>query len=538
MDLRTENTEMSRDRQQQPHALVDGITNITELQPGVSFMTLEGDEKLSPPAEDHPLNEGPNPQASSSSLTEEMDRLLHRPKANQARSHNHNGPKHTWPMRKLHWLWNRPRPEAGHTEDFRKIWIRKALVAGFYMISWFITSLLLSMYNTYLFSEKLYNFRFPLFTTAIHQMVQFFLSLIAVTWIWPSMRPQEWMGGKEFTKKYVPCGVTTSVDIGLSNVSLKVISLSFYTMVKSGAPVFILLFAFLFKLEKPTWKLTGIILVICFGVLLMVLSETSFNLFGYLIIQTATIMSGLRWALTQVLLTHRPAGENAEVDKRKATNPLAATLFLAPVMCVSLLIATVAVEGIPTIFRSGYFASAGGTFAILGAIIGGGCLAFLMVLSEFFLISHTSVVTLSVGGIVKEIITLVAAAAVFGDKFPPNKIIGLLISIGGIAFYNYMRWKKMRRIHEERRRHYHAVHDENDSAESLNNDEAALLGLQAAAKGIYGFHAVNVVTGAAVSPAVDGADEEPFMSLSDEHLDDIELDSFLDAHEPSSNRDR
>ncbi len=48
----------------------------------------------------------------------------------------------------------------------------------------------------------------------------------------------------------VPNGVSTGLDIGLSNSSLMLITLSFYTMCKSSTPVFLLLFAFLWGIER------------------------------------------------------------------------------------------------------------------------------------------------------------------------------------------------------------------------------------------------------------------------------------------------
>ena len=81
-------------------------------------------------------------------------------------------------------------------------------------------------------------------------------------------------------------------------------------MVKSSAPIFVLLFAFLFKLEKPTGKLIGVIFIIFVGVLLMVMEETDFVILGYIQIQCATIASGFRWALTQILLEKESMGMN------------------------------------------------------------------------------------------------------------------------------------------------------------------------------------------------------------------------------------
>ena len=48
----------------------------------------------------------------------------------------------------------------------------------------------------------------------------------------------------------VPNGVSTGLDIGLSNYSLMLITLSFYTMCKSTTPVFLLTFAFIWGIER------------------------------------------------------------------------------------------------------------------------------------------------------------------------------------------------------------------------------------------------------------------------------------------------
>jgi hypothetical protein len=48
----------------------------------------------------------------------------------------------------------------------------------------------------------------------------------------------------------VPNGISTGLDIGLSNYSLMLITLSFYTMCKSTTPMFLLFFAFLWGIER------------------------------------------------------------------------------------------------------------------------------------------------------------------------------------------------------------------------------------------------------------------------------------------------
>jgi solute carrier family 35 protein C2 len=51
-------------------------------------------------------------------------------------------------------------------------------------------------------------------------------------------------------------------------------------MCKSSSLAFVLMFAFAFKLERPTWTLAGVIGVICVGLFMMVMSEVDFVLIG------------------------------------------------------------------------------------------------------------------------------------------------------------------------------------------------------------------------------------------------------------------
>ena len=99
-----------------------------------------------------------------------------------------------------------------------------------------------------MFDEDRLNFAFPLFTTSLHMVVQFILAGL-VLYFWPSLRPQvpheSDMGRSRheseppnntsavskmfYLTRIGPCGVSTGLDIGLGNTSLKFISLTFYS---------------------------------------------------------------------------------------------------------------------------------------------------------------------------------------------------------------------------------------------------------------------------------------------------------------------
>lgn len=207
-------------------------------------------------------------------------------------------------------------------------------------------------------------------------------------------------------------------------------------MCKSSSLAFVLAFAFLFRLEEPSIKLVVIITAMTIGVIMMVAGETAFNVLGFICVILAAFFSGFRWALTQILLLKNPA----------TSNPFSSIFFLAPIMFVSLAIIALPVEG-PVELAHGLVAlvDAKGVFLGVCILIFPGCLAFMMTASEFALLQRTSVVTLSICGIFKEVVTIAAAGIVFKDPLTPINITGLLVTIGSIIAYNYIKFMKMRR---------------------------------------------------------------------------------------------
>jgi solute carrier family 35 protein C2 len=209
-------------------------------------------------------------------------------------------------------------------------------------------------------------------------------------------------------------------------------------MCKSSALGFVLIFAFLFRLEQPSWRLVVIILIMTLGVVMMVAGEAAFHALGFILVMASACSSGFRWSLTQILLLRNPA----------TANPFSSIFFLAPVMFISIFILAVPVEGFSAL-REGlsHLFETKGTLFGMGILVFPGVLAFLMTSSEFALLKRTSVVTLSICGIFKEVVTITTANLVFKDPLTPINLTGLVVTIGSIALYNYMKIKKMREEH-------------------------------------------------------------------------------------------
>ncbi|KAL9600743.1 MAG: hypothetical protein Q9219_002984 [cf. Caloplaca sp. 3 TL-2023] len=339
--------------------------------------------------------------------------------------------------------------------------IKASLINALLIASWYLFSVSISVYNRWMFSQKNLDFHFPLFTTCMHMAVQFLLASTVLYFI-PHFRPgadnskatsahpppphreqsqnKPLMTRMFYLTRIGPCGTATGLDIGLGNMSLRFVTLTFFTMCKSSALAFILLFAFLFHLEQPSLKLILIIATMTVGVIMMVAGETEFSPLGFVLIITASFFSGFRWALTQILLLRNPA----------TSNPFSSIFFLAPIMFLVLAIIAFPVEGLPALGEGLQLLTAehGTVFGIV-ILLFPGVLAFCMTSSEFALLQRTSVVTLSICGIFKEVVTITTANLVFHDPLTPINVSGLIVTIGSIAAYNYIKVTKMRRQAQE-----------------------------------------------------------------------------------------
>lgn len=319
-------------------------------------------------------------------------------------------------------------------------------LAALYIAGWYLFSMSISVYNKWMFGSGL-NFRFPLFVTAFHQICLFFLSA-GVLYFKPKLRPSAnastltYLGSLAiplamYVAQILPCAMASAGDIGLSNVALKYISLSLYTMLKTSSLIFVLLFGLLFRLERFNWRLIVIVVVMCGSVMMMTelssaSSENQANEsqpLGVVLILTASAISGLRWSFTQLLL------KKNEYTK----HPMQTILYISPSMTLALFVFGLIFEGWSTFTALPIWVEKG-VFQTILLMVAPGFLAFCMTLCEFQLLSVAQVLTLSIAGIFKELLTIMLGSLIFGDTLSPINCAGLAITFLDILWYNYFRF--------------------------------------------------------------------------------------------------
>ncbi|CCK68778.1 Ymd8p KNAG_0B03360 [Huiozyma naganishii CBS 8797] len=372
---------------------------------------------------------------------------------------------------------------------------------GIYISSWYFCSIALSIYNRWMFDPKDgLGVTFPIILTSFHQFTLWFLSYIYIKVMdRNTTRTIPTVKWSFYAKFLIPTAVATAGDIGFSNVSFKFVPLSVYTIVKSSSIAFVLLFSCLFKLEKFHWKLGAIVSVMFVGVALMVYKPNSTSgedtdegtlVFGALLVLMSAALSGLRWVFTQLILKKRaPAQdateankiaalesqrENREDVKPEKPHPIYTIYQLAPIMGATLLITALIVERpIPGLFACNLFKTHFNPDLTITAVTGlrgfvlmviPGVAVFVLTLSEFGILQMAKVLTLSVSGIVKEVLTILFGVWILHERISGvYNILGMSIVLLDVCYYNYFRYRQKTSVWTKTRYEHHPTKRQSNS---------------------------------------------------------------------------
>ncbi|XP_018397270.1 PREDICTED: solute carrier family 35 member C2 [Cyphomyrmex costatus] len=303
---------------------------------------------------------------------------------------------------------------------------RKAFHIFLLISAYFILSIGLTFYNPWLYN--VYGFNFPLGVVVCHLVIKFSLSALirAIRRCYSSKRIN--LLWQNIIYSIMVPGIASGVDIGLSNWALSLISISLVTMTKSTTIIFILGFSLLFKLEKKSWSLVGIVAMIAGGLAMFTYKSTQFGILGFVLCLLASFASGIRWTMTQLIMQRSKFGLHDPIDMM---------YYMQPWMLLPAISVTLWFEG-SKIYDSVRITDWGNISNILlttSAVVTGAILAFSMEVMEFLVVTYTSSLTLSISGVCKEICILALTFVLKGDQLTGLNFVGLLMCLGGIILH-------------------------------------------------------------------------------------------------------
>jgi drug/metabolite transporter (DMT)-like permease len=197
-------------------------------------------------------------------------------------------------------------------------------------------------------------------------------------------------------------------------------AVAFVQMLKAFTPVSTMLFAFAFKLERPSTRLIASVGLITLGVLAASYGEGNFSLVGVTAMVSSMLCEGLRLVMMQSLVSKR------------SFQPLEALMYLAPAASFWVLLIAGSTEALQ-MHQEQHLTdlAAHPGYVLASAVAGFGVNAAAMAV-----ITLASALTLKVLGICKDIGLVMYGVAMLGEHVGQSQMAGYGVSLLGLVWYN------------------------------------------------------------------------------------------------------
>ncbi|KAM3514862.1 hypothetical protein MY11210_001467 [Beauveria gryllotalpidicola] len=285
-----------------------------------------------------------------------------------------------------------------------------------YVVAWISFSSLVILFNKWVLDTL--KFRYPVTLTTYHLFFATVVTQIMARYTTMlDSRKVVKMTGRIYLRAVVPIGVFFSASLILSNIAYLYLSVSFIQMLKATTPMAVLLAGWVLGVSHPTLKQAANVSIIVLGVILASIGEIDFVLAGFLIQLGGVMFEALRLTMVQRLLSG-----DLKMD------PLVSLYYFAPV-CAALNGVIALVTEVPRCTVAEVLDVGLSTFFLNGLC------AFMLNVSLVLLIGKTSAVVLTICGVLKDILLVVASMVIFGSQVTALQFFGYSIALGGMVYY-------------------------------------------------------------------------------------------------------
>lgn len=250
-------------------------------------------------------------------------------------------------------------------------------------------------------------------------------------------------------------------------MSMIFLSLTLYTMTKSIIPMIIMIVSFIAGTLKPKVTLIISVILISIGILLSVIGTTEVSYIGLALVLTACLIAGIRMVFLQKILQHEDEAypqlvtdEDFEIDQDeefKAWEPhrvstILIFFYLSILIGLTLLPFSIALEwkklyDLFIVFKlkdqTILYSKTFFILRLLFIIFAGAFVACILNVTEYMVIQTTSSLTLSIIGVVKELLLIAFGVLFFKDKLNFVNSFGYVVCMIGILLYKIDRIKNM-----------------------------------------------------------------------------------------------
>lgn len=292
-------------------------------------------------------------------------------------------------------------------------------------LCWYSTAIGVIMFNKAILSD--WNFPYPFFLTGIHQLYGTIATrlLYSFTPLLASVK-EERITQEVYWKKMVMLALCYALALVLGNSAYKYLSVSYIQMLKSCTPVPTLLASFLLgrESEKPAhlYITFGLILMICFGAAVSSVGETQFSIIGFLYMVFAIIADVCRMSCMDYL------------TKDVKLDTLSTLYYMAPLASFFIAFGFLLFEA-DSFFSEGGGAERLQSSGFVMVLFLNASLAMLLNCSIVLFITYAGLMTMSLVGIAKDILTVGLSCLLFRQAVTLLQLGGYSVSLGGLMLY-------------------------------------------------------------------------------------------------------
>ncbi|KAH7165203.1 triose-phosphate transporter family-domain-containing protein [Dactylonectria macrodidyma] len=286
---------------------------------------------------------------------------------------------------------------------------------AFFITLWIFMSSSVILFNKWVLATA----KFALFLTTWHMVFATATTQIMARFTKTlDSRHKVPMNANIYGRSIVPIGIMFSFSLICGNMAYLYLSVSFIQMLKATNAVATLLATWAFRIAPPNVKVLGNVSVIVMGIIIASFGEIKFDLTGFIYQVSGILFEALRLVMVQRLLS------SAEFKM----DPLVSLYYYAPACAVT--------NGIFTLFIEIPRITMGDIYSVgIGTLIANAIIAFLLNVSVVLLIGQTSAVVLTMSGVLKDILLVVASMVIFRDPVTGQQFFGYSIALAGLVYY-------------------------------------------------------------------------------------------------------
>ncbi|KAJ2992705.1 hypothetical protein NUW58_g2078 [Xylaria curta] len=286
-----------------------------------------------------------------------------------------------------------------------------------YVVVWISLSSSVILFNKWILDSL--DFRYPVILTTYHlSFATVATQLMARYTTLLDGRKSVKMTGRVYLRAIVPIGIFFSLSLICGNLTYLYLSVAFIQMIKATTPVAVLLSSWAMGIAPVNLKQLANVSAIVIGVVIASFGEIKFVWIGFLYQLGGVLFEAIRLNLVQALLS------SAEYKM----DPLVSLYYFAPICA--------AMNGIVALIWEVPRVSLGEVYNVgLVTFFFNGLCAFLLNVSVVFLIGKTSAVVMTLCGVLKDVLLVLASMAIWATPISGLQAFGYSIALGGMIYY-------------------------------------------------------------------------------------------------------